>query len=111
MQYEYPDYCYFFNCSSSNFLKMPEPETQEVILAMPPMYHIYGITLIICIGFFRSAKLVILPRFKEATYLQTIEKYKVNQFLSLLDLGCFQPFLVAVNSEIYCNFISLVLET
>ena len=66
---------------------MPDPETQEVILAMPPMYHIYGITLIICLGFFRSAKLVILPRFKEATYLQTIEKYKVNQIRHLLDLS------------------------
>lgn len=57
-----------------------EPDDETVVLAVLPLFHIFGQTCMQNTTFARMGKLVMLPRFEPAQVLSTIEKYNVTLF-------------------------------
>ena len=51
---------------------------QRVSLVVLPLYHVYSMVILMMIGFVMGAKLIILHKFEPRSFLQAIEKYKVN---------------------------------
>eukprot|EP00667_Euglena_gracilis_P012419 EG_transcript_12755 len=53
----------------------------EVMLALLPFFHIYGMSVLMCNGIFNGVELVTLPRFEPETFLQTLERHRVTVLL------------------------------
>ncbi len=51
---------------------------RRVALALLPMYHIFGFTVITMCGLAFGATLVTMPRFEPEAFLKTIERYRVS---------------------------------
>lgn len=47
-----------------------------VILGLLPIFHAYGISILTCIMGFTSAKVILLKKFEEKIFLESIEKYR-----------------------------------
>ena len=54
---------------------------EDVLLGLLPMYHIYGLVIVLfgCIA--KGAKLIMLPKFEPQTFLESIQKHKVRIML------------------------------
>ena len=50
----------------------------DTLIAVLPMFHIYGLTVIMNMGLRQGATIVILPRFDLELFLQTLQKYEVT---------------------------------
>jgi acyl-CoA synthetase (AMP-forming)/AMP-acid ligase II len=50
----------------------------DTLVCVLPMFHIYGITVIMNFGLSQGATIVVLPRFELETLLCALEKYKVT---------------------------------
>ncbi|MFE7115935.1 4-coumarate--CoA ligase family protein [Streptomyces sp. NPDC057654] len=50
----------------------------QVVLAVLPFFHIYGLTALMNAPLRRGATVVVLPRFDVGQFLSAIEKYRVN---------------------------------
>jgi acyl-CoA synthetase (AMP-forming)/AMP-acid ligase II len=57
---------------------------QDVVLAVLPFFHVYGLTSILVSSLYFGAKIVTLPQFKPDVYLSTLLKYKVGIIFTLL---------------------------
>ena len=57
---------------------LPMSGTSRVALAVLPMYHIFGFTVITLCGLASGATLVTMPRFEPEAFLKTIERYRVS---------------------------------
>jgi acyl-CoA synthetase (AMP-forming)/AMP-acid ligase II len=55
-------------------------ETQ-VELGLLPFSHIYGLVVVAHSGTWRGDEIVVLPKFELETYLQAIERFKINHLL------------------------------
>ncbi|KAI0413270.1 hypothetical protein F5X98DRAFT_352530 [Xylaria grammica] len=55
--------------------KAIETQTQIGLL---PMSHIYGLVVVVNTGLYRGDGVIVLPRFEFTTFLQTIQKFKIN---------------------------------
>ncbi|KAL2074478.1 hypothetical protein VTL71DRAFT_8256 [Oculimacula yallundae] len=55
-----------------------ELEATDVLIAVLPMSHIYGLALMIVHSIHRGAKVVVMPAFEPQAFLGAIEKYKVT---------------------------------
>ena len=85
---------------SSHPAFFPISVTQEVYVALPPMYHCYGLVLIMLLGLYRGAKIVTMTGFTVQSYLQATQSHKVwnifavvkqvifIKFLDLYKIGC-----------------------
>jgi len=51
----------------------------EVIIAVLPLFHIYGLSAIMGVGLWSGATLVTMPRFELDQYLQLSERYRVTR--------------------------------
>lgn len=51
----------------------------DIVLAVLPFFHIYGLSVILLLALYRGATLVILPRFEMETFLGAIERYHVTR--------------------------------
>jgi len=51
---------------------------QEVLLAVLPFYHIYGLLSLAIASLHQGSKVVTIPKFDPALFLSAIAKYKVN---------------------------------
>jgi acyl-CoA synthetase (AMP-forming)/AMP-acid ligase II len=51
----------------------------DVILALPPMFHIYGLQSPFNQGLLQGATVVMLPRFEFGAFLRTIQEYRVTR--------------------------------
>jgi acyl-CoA synthetase (AMP-forming)/AMP-acid ligase II len=51
---------------------------QEVIPAVLPFYHIYGLLSLAIASLHHGSKVVTIPKFDPAHFLSTVAKYKVN---------------------------------
>ncbi|KAJ6641093.1 Luciferin 4-monooxygenase [Pseudolycoriella hygida] len=51
-------------------------DSDLVILGLLPIFHAYGISILTCIMGFTSAKVILLKKFEEKLFLQSIEKYR-----------------------------------
>ena len=51
---------------------------QEVIPALLPFYHIYGLLSLAIAALHQGSKVVTIPKFDPAHYMSTVVKYKVN---------------------------------
>ena len=45
-----------------------------------PFFHIYGLTAVMNCGLASGAKIVTLPNFKPASFLESIQKYRVSHY-------------------------------
>jgi len=50
----------------------------DTLIAVLPMFHIYGLTVIMNMGLRQGATIVTLPRFDLECFLQTLQKYEVT---------------------------------
>ena len=57
-----------------------EPGTDDrmVVLALLPMFHIFGFTVIMLCGLARGARLITLSRFEPARFLQALQEHRVT---------------------------------
>ncbi|HZU18934.1 MAG TPA: AMP-binding protein [Candidatus Dormibacteraeota bacterium] len=66
----------------ANLLQMgPVERTSErdTTLAALPFYHIYGLSVILCLGLYRGATLVVLPRFELEVALRAVERWRITR--------------------------------
>ncbi|HEX9701752.1 MAG TPA: long-chain fatty acid--CoA ligase [Rhodospirillales bacterium] len=56
---------------------------QERILGVLPLFHAFGMTVIMNMGFRIGAQMILLPHFKTAEVLQTIEREKPTVFVGV----------------------------
>jgi acyl-CoA synthetase (AMP-forming)/AMP-acid ligase II len=52
---------------------------RDVVIAALPFFHIYGLSVILCLCLHRGATLVVLPRFDMARFLAAIERWRVTR--------------------------------
>lgn len=57
---------------------MDQTNENDVIIGVLPFYHIYGMVIIMSISLHLGAKIVSMPRFDLAQFLELIEKHKVT---------------------------------
>lgn len=50
----------------------------DTVVCIVPMYHLYGLHVVVNLGLTRGATIVTLPRYEPAIFLQTLEKYRVT---------------------------------
>jgi len=63
-------------CQTVQALQTPEG---TVALALLPMFHIYGFTVVTLCALAAGSKLVTVPRFEPASFLKAIEVYRVSR--------------------------------
>ena len=51
----------------------------DVVIAVLPFFHIYGLSVILLLGLYRGAKLVIFPRFEIERYLTAVEHHRATR--------------------------------
>jgi acyl-CoA synthetase (AMP-forming)/AMP-acid ligase II len=51
----------------------------DVVIAVLPFFHIYGLSVILLLALYRGAKLVTFPRFEMDTVLGAIERHRVTR--------------------------------
>ncbi|MGI9250743.1 MAG: 4-coumarate--CoA ligase family protein [Pseudohongiellaceae bacterium] len=51
---------------------------EDNIVGVLPFFHIYGMTLIMCLGIYRGATLVTMTRFELEPFLKIIQQYKIT---------------------------------
>jgi acyl-CoA synthetase (AMP-forming)/AMP-acid ligase II len=51
----------------------------DVVIAVLPFFHIYGLSVILLLGLYRGARLVIFPRFDMESFLAAVERYRVTR--------------------------------
>jgi len=56
----------------------PGIEERMVVLALLPMFHIFGFTVIMLCGLARGARLITLSRFEPAPFLQALQGHRVT---------------------------------
>jgi len=52
---------------------------RDVTIAVLPFFHIYGLAIILSLGLYRGATLVVLPRFEMEQFLATVERWRVTR--------------------------------
>lgn len=62
--------------------KMKDPLDQsdyiETTLGLLPMSHIYGLVVICHAGVYRGDQVVVLPKFEFTSFLESIQRFKIN---------------------------------
>jgi acyl-CoA synthetase (AMP-forming)/AMP-acid ligase II len=58
---------------------MLKRSAEDVVIAVLPFFHIYGLVLILLHGLRQGATLVAMPRFDFVQFLECVQKYRVNQ--------------------------------
>ena len=53
---------------------------QDKILTVIPLFHVYGMTCAMNLGFFLGSSVILLPRFEPLQVLQTIQKHRPGYF-------------------------------
>lgn len=51
-------------------------DKETIILALLPLFHVFGSIMLLCVIANRSGKLVMLPKFQSSTFLRSFEKYR-----------------------------------
>jgi acyl-CoA synthetase (AMP-forming)/AMP-acid ligase II len=58
--------------------KRPVGRKSEVALGLLPLSHIYALVVIAQTGTYRGDEVIILPKFELQSYLNAIQKYKIE---------------------------------
>lgn len=72
--------------SEANFLHFATPSHQDVIPAVLPFFHIYGL-MIMCWSFSCGAKLITLPSFTPEKYISVLKKEKPSVLMIVPPIG------------------------
>jgi len=54
----------------------------DKLVAILPFFHIYGLTVLMCVALAERATLVTMPRFEPAAFLQTLQEHAITQVRS-----------------------------
>lgn len=57
---------------------MLDYQREDVLVAILPLFHIYGQVVVLLTALSGGSRIVTLPRFEPEFYLQTVSKHKVN---------------------------------
>jgi non-ribosomal peptide synthetase component E (peptide arylation enzyme) len=60
------------------FVTLISGDFQEVIPALLPFYHIYGLLSLAIGSLHQGSKVVTVPKFEPAHFISTVAEYKVN---------------------------------
>jgi acyl-CoA synthetase (AMP-forming)/AMP-acid ligase II len=60
------------------FITLISGDFQEVLPALLPFYHIYGLLSLAIASLYQGSKVVTLPKFEPRHFISTIAKYRVN---------------------------------
>jgi acyl-CoA synthetase (AMP-forming)/AMP-acid ligase II len=52
---------------------------EDVTAACLPFFHIYGFSVILALGLYRGATLVVFPRFEMESFLAAVERYRITR--------------------------------
>jgi len=52
---------------------------RDVTAAVLPFFHIYGFSVILALGLYRGATLVVFPRFEMETFLSAVQRYRITR--------------------------------
>jgi acyl-CoA synthetase (AMP-forming)/AMP-acid ligase II len=52
---------------------------RDVTIAVLPFFHIYGLAVIISLGLYRGATLIVFPRFQMEQFLAAVERWRVTR--------------------------------
>lgn len=58
--------------------KRSAAKRSEVVLGLLPLSHIYGLIVIAMSAIYRGDEVIILPKFQLQSYLNAIQKYKIE---------------------------------
>ncbi|KAH8087865.1 AMP binding protein [Cristinia sonorae] len=65
-------------CVNMTRVVYPTSTTQDVMLAVLPFFHIFGVSNILTFSFLIGSTIVIMPKFDPVDFCRNIEKYKVT---------------------------------
>ncbi|TQB72750.1 hypothetical protein MPDQ_006466 [Monascus purpureus] len=57
-----------------------KPAQQNVVLGLLPQSHIYGLIVVCHVSIYRGESVVVLPKFDLKTFLNAIERFRINVF-------------------------------
>ena len=52
---------------------------RDVTIAVLPFFHIYGLSVILSLGLYRGATLVVFPRFQMEQFLEAVQRWRVTR--------------------------------
>jgi acyl-CoA synthetase (AMP-forming)/AMP-acid ligase II len=52
---------------------------RDVTIVVLPFFHIYGLSVILCLALYRGATLVVFPRFEMEEFLAAVERWRVTR--------------------------------
>ncbi len=52
---------------------------EDIVMAVLPFFHIYGLSVILLLGLYRGARLVVFPRFEMESFLRAVEQHRVTR--------------------------------
>jgi acyl-CoA synthetase (AMP-forming)/AMP-acid ligase II len=52
---------------------------QDILIAVLPLFHIYGMNVVLNFGLYKGTTIVVLPRFELEQFLETLERYNVTR--------------------------------
>lgn len=55
-----------------------KPAQQNVVLGLLPQSHIYGLIVVCHVSIYRGESVVVLPKFDLKTFLNAIERFRIN---------------------------------
>jgi len=58
--------------------EMNKVEDDDILMAVLPFFHIYGMVLILCLGIYRGTTLITMTRFDLEPFLQIVQDFKVT---------------------------------
>lgn len=61
---------------NTSFIKMTTGNYQDVMPAILPFFHIYGLTVILLRGLSKGCKIIVLPKFEPLTFLSAMKDHK-----------------------------------
>lgn len=52
--------------------------TSDTLICVVPMYHMYGLHIVVNLALYQGATVIMLPRYELSEFLSTLERYKVT---------------------------------
>ncbi|KAB0799122.1 hypothetical protein PPYR_07002 [Photinus pyralis] len=83
------------NIHEVKILETATADHQDIVPAVPPFIHMYGLVILMLNGFMNMSKLVTVPKFKPNVFVDILERYKPTALFAVPTLISFMT-----NSEV-----------
>ena len=65
-------------CNVLQCVANSDVQREDKLIGVLPLYHIYGMTVLMCYAFAQTAELVLLPKFDPPAFLGAMQKYQIS---------------------------------